>query len=1355
MASEGEQLGRYHLVRKLATGGMAEVFLAKVIGPGGFEKSLVIKRILPTLAKDESFVSMFLQEARIAAQFAHPAVVQIFDFGEVNGTYFLAMEFVDGPNLRSILRASPDRRIPLAVGARVIEEACEGLAYVHEFADASGKPMGLIHCDVSTDNMLIARNGAVKVVDFGIAKTGAQAATFDGTVKGKIAYMPPEQIIGEADLRADVYALGVILYEFAAGTRPYEQVPDQQLIADIIKTDPVPLTRRVPDVPREYANIVAKAMAKNLNVRFQNCRELASALEEFVAGSGVRVGTRQLASLATQYQEEPASSPNKPGTSPTPASVATPYVAKQLSPSRISPPSGVPAAGGDPFAAFGAPMARTTQPLPPPPAVSPPTPVAAKPVVPPLQSAAAKKHSEELFDQFFSDVDMSGLTPIATAAVARPSTQKLPPPPPPPAAKKDDDDDDGGGMRITVGSTAAAVPIEAFNARGTAGPLTPGTKSRSSGSFPQHAPSSLTPGPGKGLPLNTPGPGRGLPMSVASAPPPPAISPHTPGPGRGLPISRPPTPGPGQGLPLAPPPSRSGGFAAHVPAQQQPPNPVASTPEVRAAVVMADATTMRLYDTGPGLGTAVELESVRKELARDEGLHLLVRYADHAARLLKYVEPESLVSERLAGAIDGLFMAEAWGTLATLLERLKFHGEADALHKWAYDFAISQFATTENARRISLRLRENKPADAEGLGKLIAFFGPAFGPTWISLFENIDLAASRDALLPGLASLCALSPQPFIDLLAPKRPRRIMELVYCLEKGRVGDRSRIVRELLARLDPARRREVLTGLARAGSDDAYKLVCQGVTDEESETRLHSIQLLGKHFPERVLAALKGVVEPNNASTRTDQERRALWISIGQSNSPEALSMMASELAQRPLLGRAKSEGRKVEVLEGLAVMKGDDAASLMQRVNDDSSQGDSVRAAADRHLRSAALIAETTSHVGELRRWDRNPPAWRDVLMDLHALSQASRLVELDSELFDTAFTRISKTLAALLPAGAQASVTTSPSLTVNGAPVGEGNDGAVERVKKAFESRGVAGFTFTRQPPRAELELLVRWLAAGANAEGIETSSITLVSANNQQPKPAKPDIRPSPMTDFSREAMIRYVDLVLGFRAWMTERKMNPRAEMPDVRQVFHEVATAAHSRMVRFAGLTPRKRNAEAEVFHAANVMMLAVMFGGELGLEHQQLMDLAQVSFFSEVGNFDLKDEMLERAGKLTEADQQAIAAARKTSVRFPFVKLGDAPAAASWSSILVEQDLDWGTRERPGSLGAMASIGLMGSIVALARAYESLSTATASREAMPKDQIVELIGSKVAHRFRPEVVQLFVRFLQRQSLKPVAK
>lgn len=1321
MSSTGEQLGRYHLVRKLATGGMAEVFLAKVMGPGGFEKQLVIKRILPKLARDPEFVSMFLAEARLAAQFGHPAVVQIFDFGEVNGSYFLAMEFVDGPNLRSILRAAPDRCISPVVGARVIEEACEGLAYVHEFAGDTGEPLGLMHCDVSTDNLLIAKNGAVKVVDFGVAKgAGQESNAAPGTVKGKIAYMPPEQIIGEADLRADVYALGVILYELAAGTRPYEQQPDQQLLATIIQTDPVPLLSRKPDLPREYANIVAKAMAKNLSQRFQNCRELASALDEFITGSGQRVGTRQLAALAAQYKEAPDGPPG----AGTPV-LATPQ-GKQLPPAIISPPKGAPAAAApksDPFAAFGAPATAPISKSDPfaafGAAVKKPAPSAPSAPVP---AAAAPSHSDELFSKFFSDLD----SPVVETLDATVTTEEEPEP----EGKKVEEFE--SGMKITVGSGGKLVSADVLKA--LRAPLAP---------LPAQPPAPA--------PVNV------RPSSVQSAPvsPPPSQPTVHPEPSRGA-VARPVAPPPSQ--PAAPPPSQP----RAAPAAQ-----VLSGAEARAAVVMADASHMRLYDAGATLASPEELEAIRREFERDDSLHVLVRFPCQAHRLLQTKDAEALVAERVIGAVEGLLLAEAWGACATLLERLRHSAGIDAHHRVIFEVALATLATPDQARRISQRLREAPPADAEGLGRLLPFFGAVFAPLWLNLFENLDLPGSRDAVLPGLAGLAALNPEPFLERVKVKRPRRLMELVFCIEKGNTSERQRLARELLARLDPARRREVLTGLARAATDDAFKLVCQAVTDNETraaagaepvtardleETRLHAIQLLGKHFPDRVFAALQGLLA--QGSSASEAERRAMWVAVGHSTAPAAYDFLAAELSQRaPLLGRAKHDARKVDALEALAVMKTPRSVELMKRLATDKALGESVRAAADRHVRAAEFVEGNTSHVGESRRWDRNPITWRDVLLDLAALAGGSRLVELDSASFDVAFLRLGKHLAHLLPAGTQAVVSCAPTLSVDGQVLQSGADPEAEKLAKVLQGRGIAGFTFTRQPARAELEGLVRWLAAGSAAEGVETPSITLLSANQTPPRPAAVPLVPPAMTDFSREALVRYVELVLGYRSWLSERKLNPRAEMPAVGQLFQDLAAAVSSRAVRFLGLMPRGRKRDAELYRAANVLTLSLVFGAELGLQHQQLVELASAAFFADVGTLDIKDEILERVGQLTEADQQEVAVARRWSARFPFVRFGDKPGAVALASAVLEQEVDWSSRERSGGTGANATVGLTGSLVALARAFETLTTATATRKAMTREEAAEVITQKAAHRFRPELLPLFAKFLQRVSLRPL--
>ncbi|WP_163870816.1 serine/threonine protein kinase [Myxococcus eversor] len=303
------QLGKYQLVRKLATGGMAEVFLAKAAGPGGFEKTLVLKRILPHLAEDPSFVEMFLGEARLVAGLNHPHIVQIFDFGEAEGSYFLAMELIDGPNLRRWQRQAASKGQPLApnICAKVVAQAAEGLAFAHDFADpTTGQPLGLIHRDVSPDNILVSRQGAVKVVDFGIAKVAGQKhRTQTGIVKGKVAYMPPEQVRADPlDRRVDVYALGVVLYELLTGKLPIDGASELVLMQAIVSREPMPVSRYRQDVPAALQDIITRALRKDREDRYPDCRALQVDLERFVLSVGEPVGAYQVAQAVEQVVEE-------------------------------------------------------------------------------------------------------------------------------------------------------------------------------------------------------------------------------------------------------------------------------------------------------------------------------------------------------------------------------------------------------------------------------------------------------------------------------------------------------------------------------------------------------------------------------------------------------------------------------------------------------------------------------------------------------------------------------------------------------------------------------------------------------------------------------------------------------------------------------------------------------------------------------------------------------------------------------------------------------------------------------------------------------------------------------------------
>ncbi len=287
---EAVRLGKYRLIRQLAVGGMGEVYLARQEGPAGFSKPAVIKRILPHLAKEQAFVEMFLNEARMAALLSHPNVVQIFELGEADGTWFIAMEYIHGQTLRAAKRALKEqsRIFPPHLLAHVAAQALHGLQYAHTLVGPEGEQLDVIHRDLSPDNVMVGFNGQVKVLDFGIAKAvSASSTTRSGAVKGKFAYMPPEQLLGEPlDCRADLYAMGVVLFELLTMHKPFSAPTDPALVNKILNT-PVPSMRELaPDVPQPLVAIVERALSKDRTARFGSAQEMAQALESFAASSG-------------------------------------------------------------------------------------------------------------------------------------------------------------------------------------------------------------------------------------------------------------------------------------------------------------------------------------------------------------------------------------------------------------------------------------------------------------------------------------------------------------------------------------------------------------------------------------------------------------------------------------------------------------------------------------------------------------------------------------------------------------------------------------------------------------------------------------------------------------------------------------------------------------------------------------------------------------------------------------------------------------------------------------------------------------------------------------------------------------
>ncbi|MDP3234538.1 MAG: serine/threonine-protein kinase [Myxococcales bacterium] len=303
-----ETYGRYQLLKKLATGGMAQIYLARQLGVQGFEKLLVVKRILPHLAENEDFITMFLDEARIAARLNHPNVVQIFDLGQQDDTFYIAMEYIHGEDVRKVWKQAERQgtAIPIPLICRIIIESCSGLDYAHKKADPGGRPLNIVHRDISPQNILVSFEGGVKVVDFGIAKAADQATvTKSGVLKGKYSYMSPEQAQGkQVDARTDVFALGVVLYELLTGARLFKRANDIQTLNAVTECKIEPPSNVDARLPKDLDAIVMRALAKNRDDRYADAREMQQALEDWVLKNKLPSGSVHLAAFMQDIYAE-------------------------------------------------------------------------------------------------------------------------------------------------------------------------------------------------------------------------------------------------------------------------------------------------------------------------------------------------------------------------------------------------------------------------------------------------------------------------------------------------------------------------------------------------------------------------------------------------------------------------------------------------------------------------------------------------------------------------------------------------------------------------------------------------------------------------------------------------------------------------------------------------------------------------------------------------------------------------------------------------------------------------------------------------------------------------------------------
>lgn len=284
--SGGNAFGKYQLLDRIAAGGMAEIYRARMTGAAGVSKPVVIKKILPHYAGDGSFVAQFINEARIAVGLSHGNIAQVFDFGEIDGEYFLAMELVDGQPLSRVLRQAKEKGLPFLpppLAALIAQELCHGLGYAHTRRSEQGEPLNIIHRDVNPQNLVITYEGEVKIVDFGIAKAklAGRKETVAGAVKGKYVYFSPEQARGqELDARTDVFAAGIVLYEMVCGRLPFDGKMVQVLRKIVQGRYPAPRSIN-PNLPVQLEQILVKALAHQREERYGSAEAFAEALASF------------------------------------------------------------------------------------------------------------------------------------------------------------------------------------------------------------------------------------------------------------------------------------------------------------------------------------------------------------------------------------------------------------------------------------------------------------------------------------------------------------------------------------------------------------------------------------------------------------------------------------------------------------------------------------------------------------------------------------------------------------------------------------------------------------------------------------------------------------------------------------------------------------------------------------------------------------------------------------------------------------------------------------------------------------------------------------------------------------------
>jgi len=303
-----QKFGRYILLEKIATGGMAEIWIAKQIGVDGFEKLIVIKKILEKFSENKKFAKMFIEEAKVASKLAHPNIAQIYDLGNHNNIYYIAMEYIHGYDILSIIKKGviTNNILPMNYSIKIISTAASALYYANNFRDVNAEKLNIVHRDISPQNILVSYHGITKIVDFGIAKANSSSEeTQVGILKGKYPYMSPEQILGKKlDARSDIFSLGIILYEITVGKRLFKAKNELKTFKLITEERIIPPIEIHPNFPKKLNDIIMKALSKKRSERYNSAKEFSNALDNSLIELNINITTMKISNYLKRLFKE-------------------------------------------------------------------------------------------------------------------------------------------------------------------------------------------------------------------------------------------------------------------------------------------------------------------------------------------------------------------------------------------------------------------------------------------------------------------------------------------------------------------------------------------------------------------------------------------------------------------------------------------------------------------------------------------------------------------------------------------------------------------------------------------------------------------------------------------------------------------------------------------------------------------------------------------------------------------------------------------------------------------------------------------------------------------------------------------